>query len=144
MLFLADNRGVLLACSEPQAGNHNDAYELQALFAQLMRTLEQAGIPQQGLFLNADAGFDTKVLRADCGQRDIQANIAKNKRRKQDPKDDNSYFDEHLYKRRYVIERANAWIDNYKALLVRFETSTKTWVALHLIAFTVIFLKKIT
>lgn len=38
-------------------------------------------------------------------------NIVKNKRRKQHEKDDDTSFDEELYKRRYVIERANAWTD---------------------------------
>jgi transposase len=143
MLFLSDNQGIMLACSEPQAGQHNDVYELQSLFAQLFNTLERAEIPAEGLFLNADAGFDCKTLRAACEQRDIQANIAGNKRNKQQTRDDDAYFDEELYKRRTVIERANAWIDSFKALLVRFETSTPTWVALHLLAFSIIFLRKI-
>lgn len=144
MLFLADNQGIMLACAEPQAGNHNDVYELQALFAQLSETLRQADIPLAGLFLNADAGFDCKVLREDCSRMGIEANIANNKRNEHLQNDNYIYFDEQLYKRRHVIERANAWIDGFKALLVRFETNTATWVALHLMAFTIIFIRKIT
>lgn len=143
MLFLADNQGIMLACAEPQAGNHNDVYELQTLFAQLSDTLIQADIPLAGLFLNADAGFDCKVLRQDCSRLDIEANIADNKRNEQQQDDHYIYFDEQLYKRRNVIERANAWIDSFKALLIRFETNTSTWVALHLLAFSIIFIRKI-
>lgn len=32
------------------------------------------------------------------------------------------YFDNELYKRRFKIEKANAWLDSFQALLVRFET----------------------
>ena len=32
-------------------------------------------------------------------------------------------FDELLYEQRFVIERTNAWVDTFKALLVRFETN---------------------
>ena len=55
----------------------------------------------------------------------------------------NHIFDEELYKDRSVIEHSNAWIDGFKALLVRFEFSVKNWVALHFIPFSVIFLRKI-
>jgi hypothetical protein len=53
-------------------------------------------------------------------------------------------FDEQLYAARSVIEHANAWIDGFKALLVRFEFSVKNWMSLHFIAFAVIFLRKIS
>lgn len=52
-------------------------------------------------------------------------------------------FDDELYEDRSVIEHANAWIDGFKALLVRFEFSVKNWMSLHFIAFSVIFLRKI-
>ena len=70
----------MLACAKPQAGNHNDVHELRPLFTQLCQTLTQAAIPLAGLFLNADAGFDCKVLREDCSKMNIEANIAENKR----------------------------------------------------------------
>ncbi len=52
-------------------------------------------------------------------------------------------FDEELYKDRSVIEHANAWIDGFKALLVRFEFTVRNWMSLHFIAFAIIFLRKI-
>jgi hypothetical protein len=42
-----------------------------------------------------------------------------------------------------VIEHANAWLDSFKTLLVRFESKAANWVAFHLIAFAVLFLRKI-
>jgi hypothetical protein len=52
-------------------------------------------------------------------------------------------FDEQLYKDRSVIEHSNAWLDGFKALLVRFEFSVRNWMALHFMAFLVIFIHKI-
>ena len=49
----------------------------------------------------------------------IQANIAPNPRNGET----NSvyiYFDEKLFKRRNVIERVNAWMDSFRAWLIRF------------------------
>jgi hypothetical protein len=42
--------------------------------------LSQAGIDVKGLFLNADAGFDSKEFRAICEQKEIIANIPRNPR----------------------------------------------------------------
>ncbi|SHM68953.1 hypothetical protein SAMN05444267_10731, partial [Chryseobacterium polytrichastri] len=53
------------------------------------------------------------------------------------------YFDEKLYKRRFKIEKANAWLDSFKALLVRFETLNITWINLHYLALSILFLRKI-
>ncbi|SIQ95781.1 hypothetical protein SAMN05880574_13913 [Chryseobacterium sp. RU37D] len=36
-------------------------------------------------------------------------------------------FDSKPYKRRFKIEKANAWLDSFKALLLRFETLNITW-----------------
>jgi hypothetical protein len=52
------------------------------------------------------------------------------------------YFDEVLYKRRNVIEQACAWLDSFTALVIRFEKAIH-WVALHSLAFTVLFIRKI-
>jgi hypothetical protein len=52
-------------------------------------------------------------------------------------------FDEALYKRRYVIERANAWQDPFKALIIRYESRVDTWLNLLILSFTVIFIQRI-
>jgi hypothetical protein len=52
-------------------------------------------------------------------------------------------FDEMLYKCRFVVERTNAWLDAIKAVLIRFETNSKHWKALNLLAFSVILLRKL-
>lgn len=142
-LFLADNTGQPLVMATPQAGNHHDLYEIEALFEEMCQLLKEAEIDMKGVFLNADSGFDSQVFRDECGSKEIEANIAVNERNRKQPAEDYVYFDEELYKRRFVVEQANAWIDGFKTLLVRYEVLIKTWIADHLMAFTVLFLRKI-
>ena len=105
--------------------------------------LKSAGIDTRGIFLNADAGFDSKELRSICIQKEIKTNIKMNPRNTKQDDQDGPFFDEKLYKRRLVIERANAWMDGFRALINRFETTISSWMALHWIAFSVLLIKKI-
>lgn len=143
LLFLADNKGKMLACASPQEGQHNDLFNIKELFNELCETLIKAGINLNGLFLNADAGFDSQELREICYQKGIFANIDFNPRNNANQNDNYVYFDEELYKKRTVIEQANAWLDSFKALLIRYETKAINWVAFNFIAFAVCFLRKI-
>ena len=142
-LFLADNRGQPLACASPQAGNHHDTHPLNALFGEICAALEAATIPVVGLFLNADNACDTQGFRQECARRDIEANIARNRRAADWQTDDDTFFDPERYRRRVVVEHANAWLDGFKTLLVRYETSVGNWLAWHWLACAVIFLRKI-
>lgn len=49
--------------SEPLAGNYKHLYDIEVQFEVVTGTLVQANIPIEGLFLNADAGFDSKNFR---------------------------------------------------------------------------------
>ena len=141
-LFLADSRGLMLACSRPLAGQHHDLFRIRQVLGELFGLLKEAGIETEGLFLNADAGFDSCLFRRQCAEMKIEANIAANPRNA-GPTDAYVYFDEELFKRRSAIERANAWLDGFKALLVRFETKAQHWLNLHFLAFTVQLIRKI-
>lgn len=140
MLILTDNQGIPLCCSEPISGNHNDAYNLSNNFREMLCEIQSSGILTDGLFLNADAGFDSEDFRNCCFQNGIIDNIDQNQR---NGSGQDCLFDELLYKCRFVIERTNAWLDAFKAVLVRFETNKIHWKALNMIAFTVILLRKL-
>ena len=147
-LFLSDSQGVMLALSTPQAGQHHDLFQIQLLFDELCGLLKAAGLDLKGLFLNADPGFDSADFAAACEKEEIMANVKENTRNSAKAEfavyqRGDHLFDEELYQDRSVIEHANAWIDGFKALLVRFEFSVKNWMSLHFIAFSVIFLRKI-
>ena len=140
MLILTDSQGIPLACSEPTSGNHNDAYELEKTADKMLSNIQSSNINTDGLFLNADAGFDTEGFRGFCYKNDIIDNIDKNKR---NGNENGHLFDELLYKCRFVVERTNAWLDAFKAILVRFETNKIHWKALNLLAFCIILLRKL-
>lgn len=139
-LYLTDRQGLPLAMSEPVAGNHNDLYNIEASVDELLETLERAKIPTQGLFFNADAGFDAESFRQACAQKEAIANVAHNKR-KGKPSSDH-ILDEELYQERYAVERTNAWMDSFRSLLNRFDTTVSSWKGFNFLAFIVIGLKK--
>lgn len=90
--------------------------------------------------------FDSRELRQICKDKEIHPNIESNSRntKLENQSTEYLYFDEELYKRRNVIEHANAWMDSFKALLIRFETKATNWSAFILLAFAVRFLRKIS
>ncbi|WP_430812483.1 transposase family protein, partial [Carboxylicivirga sp. 1411-1] len=140
MLILFDSKGIPIACSDPISGNHNDAFNLTQNFDSMVTSLEESNISVGGLFLNADAGFDTVPFRNCLFKHDIFDNIDNNKCI---GKNGVSFLDEALYKERFVVERINAWLDAFKAILVRFETQKMYWKALNIIAFCLILLRQL-
>jgi len=139
-LYLTDRQGVPVAMSDPVAGNHNDLHEIEVQFEVVIETLEQAEIPIEGLFLNADAGFDSKNFRKSCNKKDIHPNVCFNRRNGNT--DRNEYFDQDLYDERYAVERTNAWMDSFRSLLNRFDTTIESWKGFNYLAFIVIAIKK--
>lgn len=141
MLFFSDAQGQILAFSRPVAGNHHDLYEVEKMTDGIFDDLRSAGLRIDGLFMNADAGFDSQKFRSFCKQNGVIPNFDINKRNRKE-----SEFqvikDEKLYKERFVVERANAWIDSYKALLTRFEKLICTWETAHYMACVLMFVKK--
>ncbi|MFT4156179.1 MAG: transposase [Parafilimonas sp.] len=143
-LFLCDNTGQMLAVSKAQCGEHNDLYDIANLFKEMIEVLEQADIGYKGIFLNADPGFDSEELKNLCAENEIELNVKPNKRnQKQQQSIDYNYFDEELYKRRTKIEHANAWMDAFKALLIRYEKLVATWMALQWLAIITLFCRKL-
>lgn len=141
-LYLTDRQGIPLAMSSPVAGNHHDLYNIEGSLEELFTTLTSAGINLDGLFLNADSGFDSKEFRNACQKQGIFANVDFNSRNTE--RDDDNFLDELLYKERYSIERSNAWMDSFRSILNRFDTTVSSWESFNYIAFIVIMMKKIT
>ncbi|MCJ8152630.1 IS5/IS1182 family transposase, partial [Chryseobacterium sp. SSA4.19] len=81
-------------------------------------------------------------LRQKLEMEEIVGNIKTNPRNGKTPASD-YYFDDKLYERRFTIEQANAWLDGFKALLIRFEKLDITWKSLHFLAFSLRLIKKL-
>lgn len=140
-LFLTDKQGIPLAMSEPVSGNHHDIFDIKNSFQKMLYDLEGSDVSTKDIFLNADAGFDSKEFRELCFVNDIIPNIDINKRNLKNT--DYEYFkDDLLYAERFCVERTNAWLDAFKSILTRFETRTDTWMSLHYLAFSLILIRK--
>lgn len=143
-LILCDNNGLPLVVGKPQSGNHNDLYKINKIFDEMIAFLEDATISMDGVFMNADAGFDSKNFKKNCDSKAIELNVKENPRGRKSSQPTTPYFDDMLYdENRYKIERTNAWMDAYKGILIRFEKLTITWWNMLWLSVIAIFLKKI-
>ena len=142
MLYLVDNQGIIVGMGLPESGNHHDLFEIEERFDELLDMLKDADIPLKGLFLNADAGFDCNNFRKICETHDIIPNIAFNSAHGKLTERE-EYFDAELYKRRAFTEHPFAWMDAFKALLVRYETKANHWYNLNIMGALLIFSRKI-
>jgi len=139
-LYLTDRQGIPLAMSEPISGEHHDLYKIEKSMSIIFKTLREAHIYVDGLFLNADAGFDSKGFRRECKDRGIFPNVCFNKKNREH--DDDDCVDELLYRERYSIERTNAWLDSFRSILIRHDTTLTSWSAWNYIAFAILLLRK--
>ena len=130
-LWLTDRSGLVVSYIPPYSGNHHDLYQIERSFNYLIDDLKQMNISPDGLFVNADAGFDAGILRNLCAGEGIHLNAPLNRRRGVLNEFDQPYFDELMYAERFVVERTNAWMDAYRSLLVRFDTTVESWTAWH-------------
>ena len=96
--------------------------------------------PVDGLFLNADTGFDSEDFRNQCLSHGVFPNVCFNKRN--GGYDRNELLIDELYRKRYIIERTNAWMDSFRSVLVRHDTTLTSWEAWNYIVFAVLLLRK--
>ena len=134
--------GTPLSFATPRSGEHHDSFEIEEVLREIFALLGEADIDVQGIFLNADAAFDTTVVRSVLAEFGIEANIPMNPRNATAQERD-EYFDDELYTKRTVIEHTFAWLDGFKGLLLRYETKLKNWTAMNVIGFIVIFIRRI-
>ena len=125
----------------PLYDGRHDVYNISEALSELFSGLNSSALSVSGLFLNADAGFDTEQFRRGCHEHEVFPNVAFNKRRGKQGEEE--FLDELLYKQRYCIERTSAWMDSYRNVLNRFDKTLSSWKAWNYIAFILILLKKI-
>ena len=93
-------------------------------------------------YFNADSAFDTKAARKVCFNHGVVPNIPENRRNRKQPKRGRKrLFNPAVYKHRFSAERTFAWIDKFKALLVRFERKGSYFFGLNCLAFALINLR---
>ncbi len=141
---MTDHNGYIVASTEIIAGNHHDAYDLKLNLQGAFRAIKALGLSIAGAYFNADSGFDTRAARQVCFNHKIIPNIAENKRnRKHTKRGRQRLFNPQVYKDRFSSERTFAWIDKFRALLVRFDMKKVYCMGNHYLAFALINLRNV-
>jgi transposase len=142
ILPMTDRNGYVVASTGLVAGNHNDAYDLKPHLQHAFNAIKHLCLSIAGAFFNADSAFDTKQARKVCFNHRVIPNMAENKRnRKYAKRGPKRLFNAEVYKERFVSERSFAWIDKFRALLVRFDLKDVNFLAGHHLAFALINLR---
>jgi transposase len=140
---LVENHGYVLSPLTIAPVNEVDLVLLPEGLKDLKRVVRAAGLAVSGAVLNLDAGFDSKANRKCVFNAGLKPNIKENPRNRQKPKPGRKrFFDNALYKLRFIVERTFAWEDKFKRLLLRFETKQSHHLGFKLIAFTLINLRE--
>jgi hypothetical protein len=143
-LPITDYNGSIVATTGLIAGNHNDAYHLKNHLQNAFKSMKRLGLVIQGAFFNADKAFDTRDARKSCFNHGIIPNMDEKKRnRKAVKRGRKGLFNAEIYKYRFTSERTFAWIDKFKALLIRFDRKYAYFLGAHFIAFAMINLRHI-
>jgi transposase len=144
ILPITDGQGFIIASTGLIAGNHNDAYNLKPHLQDAFKFIKRLGLDIRNAFFNADRAFDTKDARKTCFNHGVVPNIDENKRnRKTTKRGPKRFFNKDIYKNRFISERSFAWIDKFRALLVRFYRRDVYFLGAHFIAFAMINLRHV-
>lgn len=106
--------------------------------------MKRLGLTIAGAYFNADSAFDTLEARKVCFNHHVIPNICENKRnRKQAKRGRKRFFNATIYKLRFTSERSFAWIDKFRALLIRFDRKDANFLGAHHLAFALINLRHV-
>jgi transposase len=142
VLPITDAKGFILATTGIVAGNHNGAFELKDNLRPAFKFIKRWGISIVGSSFNADPAFDTKAARWTCFNPKVIPNPAENQRsRKHTRRGPKRLFHLEVYKRRFSSERTFAWIDQFRALLIRFDRNAAHFMGAHYIVYALINLR---
>jgi transposase len=142
ILPITDANGMIVACTGVVAGNHHDAFHLKPHLQSAFKTMKRLGLCLTGSFFNADRAFDTRAARKTCFNHGLIPNIDENLRnRKTTKRGRKRLFNGDIYKQRFGSERSFAWIDKFRALLIRFDRHDTHFLGGHHIAFAMINLR---
>jgi transposase len=91
--------------------------------------------------LIADRGYDSNAVRAALATRGIQPLIPARSTNRRATHQDGRCL--RRYRRRWIVERSNAWLYNFRRLVVRYERSAEIYTALVHLACALITLKRV-
>jgi len=144
ILPMTDANGYVVASTGIVAGNHHDAFCLKAHLQTAFKLMKPWGLVIAGALFNADSAFDTREARKVCFNHGVIPNIAENQRnRKTVKRGRKRLFNPDVYQQRFGSERSFAWIDKFRALLIRYDRKDTNFLGGHHLAFAMINLRHI-
>lgn len=143
LMVLADGKGTPLGiCVEKASSSEVKLLERTLDSVKMKRRRGHRRRPHKPERLIADRGYDSNQARALLVAREIEPII---------PARSNNTVATHQdgrklrrYKRRWVIERTNSWLQNFRRLVVRYERKVKNFEAMVHMACVLVTLKKVS
>jgi hypothetical protein len=122
-------------------GNRNECAAFESAFGKLKKSFKAFGISFHGSIMSLDGVYNSKANRKLIHNSQMTPNINLRKCDKE-RKGRNQKFDEKIFKERFhTIERAFAWEDKFKRLLMRFEYISHVFDSFKYLAYTFINLR---
>ena len=124
-------------------GHRHETRLFPDAFGHLKRIIKTLGESLRGLVASLDSAYDSAVNRKMIFNAGMTPNIKENPRnRKKTKRGRKRLYDDDIFQERFeTVERAFAWEDKFKRLLVRFERISLHHFGLKLIAYTMINLR---
>ena len=140
-LYFTDRQGLALVMSESQKGNHTDFYEVENRVDEMVTQIRTVEIILTIYFKNTDAGFDGKIFREALTKHKIISNVCSNPRNGESKEE--QLFDTEFYKECWIIEWTNTWINSFRLILTRLDTTASSWKEWNYLTFTILLLRQV-
>jgi transposase len=142
LMVLADGKGTPLGvCVEAATPAEVKLLERTLDSVKVKRRRGERRRPHQPERLIADRGYDSNPARALLVSRDIEPIIPTRRNNKKATHQDGRKL--RRYRRRWIIERTNSWLQNFRRLVARYEHKVKNFEALVHPACALVTLKKV-
>ena len=124
-------------------GNKHESPLFANAFSYLKSIMRKVNMRINSCIMSLDAAYDSAMNRKMIFNAGMVPNIKGNKRnRKTTKRGRKRFFSEQIYQERFeTVERAFAWEDKFKRLLIRFEFKSSNHLGLKLLAYTLINLR---
>lgn len=142
LMVLADGQGTPLGiCVEAATPSEVKLLERTLDSVKVKRRRGERRRPHKPERLIADRGYDSNPARALLVSREIEPIIPKRRNNKKATHQDGRKL--RRYRRRWIIERTNSWLQNFRRLVARYERKVKNFEALVHLACALVTLKKV-
>jgi len=143
IVAITDRNANIIAPFVVAAANKNECNLLPKALQGLKKIAKLVGINLPGTVMSLDSAYDSRENRKMIFNSGMILNIKENKRnRKKVKRGPNRIYDENIFQERfYTVERAFAWEDKFKRLLMRFERISANHFGMKLIAYAMINLR---